>query len=222
MLADTSAQARTDPLTGLMNRRSLENRVREIVANGRDYVVAYADLDHFKVLNDKHGHDTGDRALRLFSQVLVDSVRPDDIPARYGGEEFVIVLPDCHIADAAPVLERVREMLAQRLVNATVPSFTVSFGLATDEDAADFNEVVARADAALLTAKRQGRDRIVVATEDAPIDAPVAGNARPIDAVPDVADSVSDRTGPPGGTEPLDGGSDPVSPPGPKSPTRTG
>ena len=206
VLADTSAQARTDPLTGLMNRRSLENRVREIVANGRDYVVAYADLDHFKVLNDKHGHDTGDRALRLFSQVLVDSVRPDDIPARYGGEEFIIVLPDCNVRDARQVLERVREMLAQRLVNATVPSFTVSFGLAAGDDTIDFNDKVARADAALLTAKREGRDRVVVAPDpDVPSGGPgfSPGGTQPLAAVPDDA-------------------SDPVSPPGPKSPTRTG
>jgi diguanylate cyclase (GGDEF)-like protein len=206
VLADTSAQARTDPLTGLMNRRSVENRVRELVANGREYVVAYADLDHFKLLNDKHGHDTGDRALRLFSQVLADSVRPDDIPARYGGEEFIVVLPDCNLRDARQVLERVRDMLAQRLVNATVPSFTVSFGLAAGDDTIDFNDMVARADTALLTAKRQGRDRVVVAPDpDVPSEGPgfSSGGTQPLAVVPDDA-------------------SDPVSSPGPKSPTRTG
>ncbi len=207
VLADTSAQARTDPLTGLMNRRTLENRVRELVANGRDYVVAYADLDHFKVLNDKHGHDTGDRALRLFSEVLADAVRPDDIPARYGGEEFVIVLPDCNLGDATRVLERVREMLAQRLADATVPSFTVSFGISAGGDTQDFNEIVASADAALLSAKQQGRDRIVVAPGPETSEDPAAGFPRgdmpPLTAVP------SDASGP-------------VSPPGPRSPTRTG
>ncbi|MCU1458456.1 MAG: hypothetical protein JWL73_2548 [Actinomycetia bacterium] len=228
VLADTSAQARTDPLTGLMNRRSVENRVRELVANDREYVVAYADLDHFKRLNDKHGHDAGDRALRLFAQVLADSVRPDDIPARYGGEEFLIVLPDCTVTDALQVLERVREMLAQRLGNATLPTFTASFGLAGCGENADFGEVVARADAALLTAKREGRDRIVVAEPkpsgepDAQAPTGFGTAARPsrpgiggIDPRPVTAirtEAANDAAGT----------SDPVSPTGPRSPTRTG
>ena len=159
----TEAQARTDPLTGLLNRRSLEAAVRDLTAEARPYAVAYGDLDHFKLLNDIHGHDTGDRALRLFARVLRDGVRPNDIVARYGGEEFVIALPDCTVADAYTVVDRVRARLADAQRGGSVPSFTVSFGLAPGEVDLAFGEIVEQADAALLRAKSEGRDRVVLA-----------------------------------------------------------
>jgi diguanylate cyclase (GGDEF)-like protein len=165
----SETQARTDPLTGLLNRRSLETAVRDLTAQEHPYAVAYGDLDHFKLLNDVHGHDTGDRALRLFARVLRDSVRPNDIAARYGGEEFVVVLPDCTIADAYTVIDRVRTRLADAQDGGTVPAFTVSFGLAPAEPHLAFGEIVEQADVALLQAKSEGRDRVVVATgSDAP------------------------------------------------------
>ena len=77
----SETEARTDSLTGLLNRRSLENRVRRLTEQGVPYVVAFADLDNFKALNTAYGHETGDRALRIFSRTLRDSIRPDDIPA---------------------------------------------------------------------------------------------------------------------------------------------
>jgi len=159
----TEAQARTDPLTGLLNRRSLEAAVLDLTADARPYAVAYGDLDHFKLLNDIHGHDTGDRALRLFARVLRDEVRPNDIAARYGGEEFVVVLPDCTIADAYTVVDRVRTRLADVQRGGSVPSFTVSFGLAPGEADLAFGEIVEQADGALLRAKSEGRDRVVLA-----------------------------------------------------------
>ncbi len=79
--ARSETQADTDPLTGLLNRRSLEERTRDLLESGLPFVVAYGDLDQFKLLNDVHGHDAGDRALRLFARVLRDSVRPNDIPS---------------------------------------------------------------------------------------------------------------------------------------------
>jgi diguanylate cyclase (GGDEF)-like protein len=159
----SQTQANTDSLTGLLTRRSLESGVREIETSGVQYSVAYGDLDHFKLLNDTFGHDAGDRALRTFSQVLRDSLRPADIPSRYGGEEFVIVLPACAIAEAVLVLERVMQRTSQRLVAGDHPTFTVSFGLASSEQASDFHQVVALADAALLRAKAGGRNEIVIA-----------------------------------------------------------
>ncbi len=161
----SETQARSDPLTGLLNRRSLENKVHDIERSTMPYALAYGDLDHFKELNDTHGHEAGDQALRLFSRVLRDSVRPDDVAARYGGEEFVVVLPDCDLETATAVLERVRERLALALTNGRVPSFTVSFGLAASVDADTFEEVVALADHALLTAKADGRNRVVLAAD---------------------------------------------------------
>jgi diguanylate cyclase (GGDEF)-like protein len=162
--AKSESQARTDPLTGLLNRRSLENQVRELQSDGVSYSVAYGDLDFFKTLNDNHGHEAGDQALRLFSRVMRDAVRPADLVARYGGEEFVIVLPDCNIDTAIGVLERVRERLALALTSGRVPTFTVSFGLATSSDGPTFDEIVAVADQALLAAKAAGRDRVLLAT----------------------------------------------------------
>ena len=124
-----------------------------------------------------HGHDTGDRALRLFARVLRDSVRPNDIPARYGGEEFVTVLPDCSIENAVIVIERFRSRLSDALTGGTVPRFTVSFGLAASERGRTFAEIVDAADHALLRAKQDGRDRINIAgNEPASEDAPAASS----------------------------------------------
>ena len=162
--ATSETQAQTDPLTGLFNRRSLQNIVRDLHDQGVAYALAYGDLDHFKVLNDTHGHEAGDQALRLFARVLGDSLRPNDIAARYGGEEFVIVLPECGTAVATGVLERVREALALALSSGRVPPFTVTFGVASSAYADAFEEIVAIADRALLDAKAAGRNRVAVAT----------------------------------------------------------
>ena len=158
----SQTQANSDSLTGLMTRRSLETAVRKLQDTGTPYAVAYGDLDHFKDLNDVFGHSAGDRALRTFSQVLRDSLRPADIPCRYGGEEFVIVLPECPVEEARQVLERVRLRMADRMVIAELPAFTISFGLASSDQAATFEQVVSLADSALLSAKAGGRDQIVV------------------------------------------------------------
>jgi diguanylate cyclase (GGDEF)-like protein len=175
----SQTQANSDSLTGLMTRRSLETAVRELHATGTPYCVAYGDLDHFKNVNDVFGHATGDRALRTLSQVLRDSLRPVDIAGRYGGEEFVIILPECPVNEAHQVLERVRERLAERIVVAELPRFTISFGLASSEQAGDFDQVVSLADAALLSAKAGGRDRIVVsAGPDRPATNPAAVSIR--------------------------------------------
>lgn len=163
VLARTEALAQVDPLTGLPNRRTMESRTRDLFEDDMEFVVAYLDLDHFKELNDLHGHDTGDRALRLFARVLRDSIRPADIPARYGGEEFVIILPECSIGDARVVAERLRTRLATALGVETIPDFTVSVGLAHADTAETLADVIDRADAALLRAKQLGRDRVVIA-----------------------------------------------------------
>ncbi|MGZ4711357.1 MAG: diguanylate cyclase [Acidimicrobiia bacterium] len=168
--ATSESQAQTDPLTGLLNRRSLENAVRDLRSDGVPFALAYGDLDHFKVLNDTHGHEAGDQALRLFARVLRDSLRPNEIAARYGGEEFVIVLPDCDTIIATGVLERVRESLALALNAGRVPPFTVTFGVASSDYADEFDEMVAIADRALLDAKAAGRNRVLVAARPAGVD----------------------------------------------------
>lgn len=158
----SESQASIDPLTGLLNRRSFEEQVRDLVKSGARFAVAYGDLDHFKRLNDTHGHDTGDRSLRLFSRTLRETIRPGDVAARWGGEEFVLLLPDASASDGAEVLERIRKNLAVAQQSGKIPPFTVSFGVGDNYDAAEFTDLLAMADGALLTAKRAGRDRVVL------------------------------------------------------------
>jgi diguanylate cyclase len=143
------------------------------------YVVAFADLDHFKNLNDAHGHELGDRALRMFARVLRDSVRPNDVPARFGGEEFVVVLPDCSIDDARRVASRIRERLVDALSLAAFPPFTLSIGLAPSQPGRSFADTLACADDALMVAKKSGRDRVVVYGEDPPPSEPRPGESVP-------------------------------------------
>ena len=168
VLARTTREAQVDPLTGLDNRRTLEQRARELRVVDGPYVVAFADLDHFKSINDSHGHDTGDRALRLFARALRDSLRPGDLVSRYGGEEFVAVLPDCSLPDARRVAERVRTRLAAALDGGTVPPFTVTIGLAPASPGQSLEVTIAEADATMLEAKAAGRDRVLVAGESPP------------------------------------------------------
>jgi diguanylate cyclase (GGDEF)-like protein len=160
-ISQSRLQADTDPLTGLLNRRAMENHVRELQGNNVPFAVAMADLDHFKDLNDTYGHDTGDRALRLFSRVLQSSVRDGDHVSRHGGEEFVVVLPNNDADGAAPVLHRLRQRLSAALTDAQLPVFTVSAGLTDSSTSPHFSELLNNADRALMAAKRDGRDRIV-------------------------------------------------------------
>jgi diguanylate cyclase (GGDEF)-like protein len=163
-MSQSQLQASTDPLTGLFNRRSLEDRVQDLRREGVPFIVAMGDLDRFKRLNDTFGHETGDRALRLFARCLAETVRAQDVVARYGGEEFVVVMPRCSAAEAAEVIDRVRARLAEVLSTAETPAFTVSFGVAESAPQQDLNDTLQAADAALLEAKRSGRDRTLIAS----------------------------------------------------------
>jgi diguanylate cyclase (GGDEF)-like protein/PAS domain S-box-containing protein len=154
-------QAATDGLTGLANRRTTQTQLRGLIKGGRDFALAFADLDKFKKLNDKHGHEAGDRALRLFAQVCQGVLRDHDVVARWGGEEFIIVLPDLDRQGALSVLERIRERLAEGHLG-NHPRFTASFGLTDSTEAESLEELLLIADAALYDSKAAGRDRITV------------------------------------------------------------
>ncbi len=169
VMAETQLQASTDGLTGLVNRRSFENRERQLRADGRSLAFVMADLDHFKDLNDAYGHETGDRALRIFAETLRRGLRGDDLACRYGGEEFGILLPGADAEEAIEVIERIRATLAHATGRGDAPSFTASFGVASSEEASDYDDLVRRADAALFAAKHAGRDRICVDGRDLPI-----------------------------------------------------
>jgi diguanylate cyclase (GGDEF)-like protein len=160
----TQLQAMTDGLTGLINRRTLENDLRELLESGVSFSLAMADVDHFKIVNDTYGHDAGDRALRLLTGVFRSSIGAQDFAGRYGGEEFVLVFPGLPVTDAKDTLEHVRAQLAEALQSAAVPSFTVSFGVTDSSTGNTLDEIIRHADGALSTAKRDGRDRVVVAS----------------------------------------------------------
>ncbi|MGZ4665021.1 MAG: diguanylate cyclase [Frankiaceae bacterium] len=158
--ARSERQARTDPLTGLLNRRSLEEQLDAVTLRGISYSVAFIDLDRFKMLNDTHGHAAGDRALQLFSGVLRRRVRPDDLIGRWGGEEFIVVFPQTDRATAFSVMDRIRVDLVDTIASSGTPAFTISCGIAGSTDGETFHEVIRYADQALLAAKSSGRDRI--------------------------------------------------------------
>jgi diguanylate cyclase (GGDEF)-like protein len=158
----THLQAATDPLTGLLNRRSFENKVQDLLRRREPFTLALGDLDHFKALNDTHGHDAGDRALRLFSRTMREAVRTGDLVSRYGGEEFVIAFPGLSVEAAAQALGRIQEQLVLALSAGTVPPFTASFGVAHATDGDTLEDLCRVADAALFRAKRDGRNRVVV------------------------------------------------------------
>jgi diguanylate cyclase (GGDEF)-like protein len=163
-LSEAEARAATDPLTGLPNRRRFDDHVRSLDGRRRanDRVgVLMIDLDHFKRLNDEHGHPAGDRVLAAAARAIATTVRDVDLPARVGGEEFAVIVRDP--SGAAEVAERVRAAIAAVDLRADgLPQVTASVGVAVATDAREpIREVIARADRALLRAKQDGRDRVV-------------------------------------------------------------
>jgi len=157
----TQLQASTDGLTGLVNRRTLEGDLRGLLRRGRPFALAMVDLDRFKQLNDTHGHEAGDGALRVFAQVANEALRQQDVIARWGGEEFVIVVPDVDRHGAISVLERLRARLAESH-NGGHPPFTASFGVTDSTRASTLEQLLHLADEGLYAAKEAGRDRIMV------------------------------------------------------------
>jgi diguanylate cyclase len=172
VMAETQLQASTDTLTGLFNRRAFSEQIGAIPPNQHPVAVAMADLDHFKTLNDTYGHETGDRALRLFARVLRDSLRSSDVVSRYGGEEFAIVLPRTSLRQACTVGEQIRSAvmakpLMKRSTGEQLGRVTISVGLSTLRPDDTPQSFIERADAALYAAKRMGRNRVICETDSA-------------------------------------------------------
>lgn len=160
-----SRAALTDPLTGLINRRGLDEELAKRLTAGGGGCVALLDLDYFKQVNDTYGHAAGDEVLRRFATLARSSIRDQDIIGRLGGEEFAIILPNATIDQAHLVCDRVRRAIgdARMRVDENIISVTVSGGVATYRDDQPAEEVLRAADRALYRAKNGGRDQLALA-----------------------------------------------------------
>jgi diguanylate cyclase (GGDEF)-like protein len=166
-LALAERRASSDALTGLPNRRAADESIKRMIAHAGRTVsplsVVLLDLDHFKQVNDLHGHDQGDKALATIGEILSSSVRASDFAARYGGEEFLLLLPDTDRGGAVEVAEKLRRVIEQTEIR-DVGGLTASFGIASSpEDAVEPEQLIRKADRALYAAKARGRNRIEVA-----------------------------------------------------------
>ncbi|EFM09686.1 diguanylate cyclase [Paenibacillus curdlanolyticus YK9] len=155
---EMSLQARTDSLTGLANRTGLEEWLTERRSVPGGYTLLVIDIDHFKSVNDKFGHHTGDETLVHLAHILQAESGADDLVCRLGGEEFIVLLPAASLDTGTMLAERVRRQ-TERSISPTGSPITVSIGVAQCVDAVDFEQVFQRADQALYEAKRTGRNR---------------------------------------------------------------
>jgi diguanylate cyclase (GGDEF)-like protein len=165
-LAIAETRAATDALTGLANRRALDDTLKRMVAHAGRSVSPLAtialDLDHFKTINDTHGHERGDDVLAAVGALLRDTLRGSDFAARSGGEEFVVVLADTDRDGAVQLAERLRTGLEDRRGGLEV-HVSASFGVAAyPDDAVDAAGLLRLADRAVYAAKRNGRNRVEV------------------------------------------------------------
>ncbi len=163
------AQAATDPLTGLSNRRNLIARAERTLAEarlaGRPTALVIADIDHFKRINDRYGHDAGDQVLVSIGALLLRSSRAHDVVARWGGEEFLILLPDTSAETAQILAERVRSAVAERSLHQAGERIdaTLSLGVSEVREDESLSSAIARADGALYRSKETGRNRVTTA-----------------------------------------------------------
>jgi diguanylate cyclase (GGDEF)-like protein len=169
-LSDAERRAQTDPLTGVLNRRSLIERLEAACsrakARGLPIALLFIDLDHFKQINDNFGHQAGDACLRAIIDPIHAELRQSDVIGRYGGEEFVVILSSADAAAATPIAQRILERVAKVRVDGYGEpiSVTCSIGIATSDTLGIWGEpLLAQADAAVYVAKRSGRNQIHLA-----------------------------------------------------------
>lgn len=154
-----------DPLTGLYNRRGLDDLLEDLWSTNAPITMLVADIDHFKKINDTYGHQVGDVVIRQVAEVLRKSIRGEDYAARYGGEEFVVLLPETDLAGGQQVAEHIRQKVSKlRLVrrhdNTVIDAFTVSLGVASRKPGETPGTLFKRADEALYLSKTGGRNRV--------------------------------------------------------------
>lgn len=165
--------ARTDALTQLYNRKHLEEQIPKITSQsnrvGTSFGVLMLDIDHFKMVNDTYGHDVGDNAIKIVAQTLIENTRTSDIVIRYGGEEFIVLLYNCEEEYLYEVCEKIRKAFLEKEISAgqTTINKTVSIGASIfPKDNKDLNTCIKYADLALYKAKKTGRNKVVLFTDD--------------------------------------------------------
>ena len=162
-----------DHLSGVLNRRGFEERAAAALGRSSGDVLIVCDIDHFKRINDRHGHAVGDRVIRAFAALIANLAGGHAIVGRIGGEEFAILLPRATTSAARLMGEAVRAQLAAPREDAAIPAYTASFGVAAALPEDTLSSLMARADEALYRAKRAGRDRVMV---DVPRPAAIAAS----------------------------------------------
>ncbi|HEX5007524.1 MAG TPA: diguanylate cyclase [Hyphomonadaceae bacterium] len=179
-LRQARAEALTDALTGVANRKLFDETLRlrkeEADAEKTDLSLILCDIDHFKSFNDTWGHQTGDQVIRFVASALTKFALPDHLVARYGGEEFAMIMPRTPLKEAARLADQIRtaieaKRLVRRSTNETIGAVTVSFGAALYAPGETPSQLVARADECLYMSKRNGRNRVTMETALPPLSA---------------------------------------------------
>lgn len=157
---------RTDPLTDLANRRFFNERLEEMVSlsqrKSQPLSLIMTDLDNFKSINDKYGHDIGDKVLKAYADLLKSHVRPEDLVSRFGGEEFMIILPLTTPEDAYKIAERIRITLSEKDILKNGVKITASFGVCSLKKEENIDSFIKRVDIALYKAKESGRNKTII------------------------------------------------------------
>jgi len=165
--------AATDKLTGLLNRHACSIVLERLMAAYRrtpcPISVLLADVDHFKEINDRYGHQAGDQVLSSLARQLKSGIRESDIAVRWGGEEFLVILQNCDQTEARQLAEKLRQLAASCIANPENPAIrvSISIGVSQFDGQESLDQTIDRADAALYSAKQSGRDQVHTATHPA-------------------------------------------------------
>jgi diguanylate cyclase (GGDEF) domain len=159
--------SRSDPLTGLYNRRYIMEKIeREFKGPHKGkFSLVIADIDYFKKINDTYGHDCGDYVLQVISKNLMDTVREQDFVSRWGGEEFLLLLPETEVEGAHTLVDRIRKIIEEQIIEykGSQISITMTFGITDSQDYQIIDDIIKEADNALYEGKGRGRNCVVVA-----------------------------------------------------------